>query len=207
MNLPLASSAALSVAAALALFGGSAARAQSESAAGPAASALVEPAQTPTAEPTTPTPVRSLPPIQIRVSIARASEAEGPVDPRARDIYEHVPTKYHSISMVDDRTVAVLLGEEARVKLPTGTEVRLLPIAVHGGQLHLQLEMPDVVNTSMRLANSRAFYVGGVRYGSDTLVFKLVPEFTPYVSSPDTRTASRPATPDVTRASDRQRSR
>jgi hypothetical protein len=107
--------------------------------------------------------------------------------------------------MVEDRTVAVLLGEEARVKLPTGSEVRLLPIAVHGGQLHLQLEMPDVVNTSMRLANSRAFYVGGVRFGSDTLVFKLVPEFTPYVSSPDTRTASRPATPDVKQASDHKR--
>ncbi|HTO06118.1 MAG TPA: hypothetical protein VMR86_03600 [Myxococcota bacterium] len=184
------------MAAALALFGGSTARAQSESAADSSSStALVAPSA--------PAPVRALPPIQIRISIARASEAEGPIDPLAKDIYEHVPKKYHSISMVDDRTVAVLLGEEARVKLPTGSEVRLVPVAVHGGQLHLQLEMPDVVNTSMRLANSRAFYVGGVRMGNDTLVFKLVPEFTPYVSSPDTRTASRPTAPDVKRASDR----
>jgi hypothetical protein len=199
MALPRTSSAALSVAAALALFGGEAARAQSQFAETPTTSSV---APTPVL---TPAPVRALPPIQIRISIARASEKEGTIDPQARDIYEHVPKRYHSISMIDDRTVAVLLGEEAHVKLPTGSEVRLLPIAVHGGQLHLQLEMPDVVNTSMRLSNSRAFYVGGVRFGADTLVFKLVPEFTPYVSSPDTRTASRPATPDVTRASDRQR--
>jgi len=199
MTLPRTSSAAaLSVAAALALLGG-AARAQSESAETPATPA------TASVQPATPPPVRALPPIQIRVSIARASEAEGAIDPLARDIYDHVPSKYHSITLIDDQTVAVLLGEQARVKLPTGGEVRLLPIAVHGGQLHLQLEMPDVVNTSMRLANSRAFYVGGVRLGQDTLVFKLVPEFTPYVSSPDTRTASRPAAPDVKRASDRKR--
>ena len=205
---PLTSSAALSVAAALALFGGSGARAQSESAVEPPRSALVEPTADPDPTPApAPQPVRALPPIQIRILIARVSEAEGRIDPAASDIYDHVPAKYHSITLVEDRSVAVLLGEQAHVKLPTGSEVRLLPIAVHGGQLHLQLEMPDVVNTSMRLANNRAFYLGGPRFGSDTLVFKLVPEFTPYISSPDTRTASRPTVPDVRRASDRQPSR
>ena len=191
------------VAAALALLGGAAqvARAQSESAEAP----LAPVPQTALVQPTTPPPVHTLPPIQIRVSIARASQNEGVIDPLAMDIYEHLPAKFHSIVLIEDRTVAVLLGEQARVKLPTGNEVRLLPVAVHGGQLHLQLEMPDVVNTSMRLANSRAFYVGGVPLGQDTLVFKLVPEFAPYVKSPDTRTASRPDAPTVQRASDRKR--
>ncbi|HTO51791.1 MAG TPA: hypothetical protein VMR50_00275 [Myxococcota bacterium] len=185
-------SAALSMAAALTLLGGLSrpAAAQMES-----QSFAPEPAPV----------VHALPPIQIRVSIARASVNDGAVDPQAQDIFAHLPAKYHSISMIEDRTVAVLLGEQAHVKLPTGGEVRLLPVAVHGGQLHLQLEMPDVVNTSMRLANSRAFYVGGVRLGEDTLVFKLVPEFAPYVSSPETRSAGVPSAPNVTRASERTR--
>lgn len=188
-------SAACSVAAALALLGGAplAARAQT---------------QAPSEGPEVQQPssvVHALPPILIRISIARASVKEGNVDPGARDIYEHLPAKYHSIKLLEDRTVSVLLGEQAHVQLPTGSEVRLLPVAVHGGQLHLQLEMPDIVNTSMRLANSRAFYVGGVRLGQDTLVFKLVPEFAAYVTPSTPRTAEGSATPNVERASGRTR--
>lgn len=182
-----AGSAALSLAAALSLFGGAPLEAVAQSAA-------------PAAEPAATASAHALPPIQIHVSIARASEAEGAIDPLARDIYEHLPAKYHSITLVEDRTVAVLLGEQAHVRLPTGGEVRLLPVAVHGGQLHLQLEMPDVVNTSMRLANSRAFYVGGVHLGDDTLVFKLVPEFSAYLDKNSPRTAGNPAPPNVDKA-------
>ena len=174
-----AGSAALSLAAALGLAGLVPERAFAQASAKPE---LATPA--PTAE-----PVRQLPPIRIRLIIARASEVEGPVDPGARDIYEHLPAKYHSITLIEDRTVSVNLGDQAHVWLPTGSEVRLLPVAVHGGQLHMQLEMPDVLNTSMRMANSRAFYVGGVKLGGDTMVFKLVPEFSEYVAPADTNVA------------------
>jgi hypothetical protein len=189
---PRAGSAALSLAAAVALLGGAPRGALAQ--AGAAAQ-----------EPSVTTTTHALPPILIHVSIARASESEGAVDPLARDIYEHLPAKYHSITLVDDRNVAVLLGEQAHVRLPTGGEVLLLPVAVYAGQLHLQLEMPDVVNTSMRLANSRAFYVGGVRLGDDTLVFKLVPEFSAYVEKNAPRTAGVPSTPNVDKASGRSR--
>ena len=172
---------ALSLAAALAL-GGAPSRAFAQ--------ASVSPVPAPKAEPET--VARELPPIRIRLVIARASEVEGTVDPGARDIYEHLPAKYHSITLIEDRTVNVNLGDQAHVWLPTGSEVRLLPVAVHGGQLHMQLEMPDVLNTSMRMANSRAFYVGGVKLGEGTLVFKLVPEFSEYVSAPDTNVAGTP---------------
>lgn len=182
-----AGSAALSLAAAIALLGSAplAARAQSDSTA---------------ADGETTAAVHALPPIQIRVTIARASEDEGEIDPAARDIYEHLPAKYRSITLLEDRTVAVLLGEKAHVQLPTG-EVLLMPVAVHSNQLHLQLQMPDVVNTSMRLSNSRAFYIGGVPLGDDTLVFKLVPEFAAYVDRDSPRTAGVPSTPTVDKAS------
>jgi hypothetical protein len=143
-----------------------------------------------------PQPPLAIPPITIRISVATASEAAGELDPRATDIFEHLPAKYHSIHMIDERTISVVFGEVARVGLPTGAEVRLTPVAVHGGQLHLQLEMPELLNTSMRMANSRAFYVGGVPYEGGTLVFKLVPEFSAYVEAP----VERAATPQATKA-------
>ena len=143
-----------------------------------------------------PQPPLAIPPITIRISVASASEAAGEMDPKAIDIYEHLPAKFHSIKMIDERTITVLFGEVARVGLPTGAEVRLTPVAVHGGQLHLQLEMPELLNTSMRMANSRAFYVGGVPYQGRTLVFKLVPEFSAYVEAP----VERAATPETTKA-------
>lgn len=143
-----------------------------------------------------PQPPLAIPPITIRISVATASEAKGEMDPRAIDIYEHLPAKFQSIQMIEERTISVLFGEVARVSLPTGAEVRLTPVAVHGGQLHMQLEMPELLNTSMRMANSRAFYVGGVPYGGGTLVFKLVPEFSAYVEAP----VERAATPQTTKA-------
>ena len=173
---PRSGTAALALAAALALSGGAASVARAQSNAAAPVVPRAEPQEV----------ARELPPIRIHLLIARASEVEGKVDPGARDIYEHLPAKYHSIALLDDRTVNVNLGDEAHVYLPTGSEVRLLPVAVHGGQLHLQIEMPDVLNTSMRLANSRAFYIGGVRLGEDTLVFKLVPEFSEYVAPAST---------------------
>jgi hypothetical protein len=172
---------ALSLAAALAL-GGAPNRAFAQATASPIPATKAEPEVV----------ARELPPIRIHIVIARASEVVGIIDPGARDIYEHLPAKYHSITLVQDRTVSVNLGDQAHVWLPTGSEVRLLPVAVHGGQLHMQLEMPDVLNTSMRLANSRAFYIGGVRLGEDTLVFKLVPEFSEYVALPDANVAGTP---------------
>ena len=142
-------------------------------------------------------PPMAIPPITIRISVATASESEGVMDPKALDIYQHLPAKYQSIQLIDERTLSVVFGEVARVDLPTGTQVRLLPVAVHGGQLHLQLEMPELLNTSMRMSNSRAFYVGGVPYQGGTLVFKLVPEFSAYVESPVERAQS----PDTQKAS------
>ncbi len=140
---------------------------------------------------------RAIPPISIRFSVAFASEEEGDLDPAAHDIYERLPARYHSIRMIEERTIEVLFGEQVHVTLPTGAQVRLLPIAVHGGQLHLQLEMPQLLNTSMRMANSRAFYVGGVPYEHGTLVFKLVPEFSAYIEAPP---SARAASPETTKA-------
>ena len=139
----------------------------------------------------------ALPPITIHVVVAVASEEAGTVDAAALDISEQLPAKYHSIRMIEERTIEVLFGEQAHVALPNGTEVRLIPVAVHGGQLHLQLEMPSVLNTSMRMANNRAFYVGGVPYGQGTLVFKLVPDFSAYVETP---VGERAASPETTKA-------
>jgi hypothetical protein len=135
-----------------------------------------------------------MPPISIRVAVATAFEAEGDVDPKARDIYEHLPNRFHSIELLSEKTISVYFGERATVDLPNGNTVLLLPVAVHHGQLHLQLEMPDVLNTSMRMSNSRAFYVGGVDYGKGTLIFKLVPEFGAYVDAPAAEHAAPPQT-------------
>jgi hypothetical protein len=137
-----------------------------------------------------------MPPITIRVAVAPASEAEGAIDTKAKDIYEHLPARFHSIQMLEEKTIEVWFGERAEVKLPTGSSVSLTPVAVHHGQLHLQLEMPEVLNTSMRMSNSRAFYVGGVDYGDGTLIFKLVPEFSAYVDAPAPALA-RPAAPQT----------
>jgi hypothetical protein len=135
-----------------------------------------------------------LPPIKIRISVANASEAEGEVDPSASDIYEHLPARFHSIKMIEQRTIEVQFGDREDLVLPTGTTVRLIPVAVHAGQLHLQLEIPEVLNTSMRMSNSRAFYVGGVEGPDGTLILKLVPEFSAYIVD----SAPRPAEPPQT---------
>jgi hypothetical protein len=58
--------------------------------------------------------------------------------------------------------------------------------------------MPNVLNTSMRMTNSRAFYVGGVPHQGGTLVFKLVPDFSPYIEAPHSERAASPETQKAT---------
>ncbi|HTO71586.1 MAG TPA: hypothetical protein VMR31_17125 [Myxococcota bacterium] len=179
---------AASVAAALALLGGAPRFAVAQ-----AEEASVEP-QAPASAPAQ----HALPPIHIRIVIARADEAEHETAPGAQDILDHLPGKYHSVSVLDDRTVAVLLDEQAHVPLPNGHEVVLRPMNVHGGKLHLELEIPDVLTTSMMMPDSRPYYVGGMRLDQGRLVFKLVPEFSAYVGEPNqTRLADQPVTPNV----------
>jgi hypothetical protein len=136
----------------------------------------------------------NLPPVTIRVVVANASEAEGEIDARANDIYEHLPARFHSIQLIEERTIQVQFGDRGELALPTGATVRLMPVAVHDNQLHLQLEIPEVLNTSMRMSNSRAFYVGGVEGPNGTLILKLVPDFSAYIVKKDGRPAASPQT-------------
>ena len=144
-----------------------------------------------------PQPPLAIPPITIRISVATASEDEGAIDPAARDIFEHLPAKYHSIHMIDERTIDGRCSASRRTSaLPTGSGSApdpgrgarrpAAPAARDAGAAqheHAYVEQP-------RVLRRRRAHQGG------TLVFKLVPEFSAYVEAPPSSAPQSPETPE-----------
>ena len=67
--------------------------------------------------------------------------------------------------------------ESGRLLLPEGREVRFLPISVLHRKLHMQVEMPGILNTRMRMTSGRGVILGGVEHGAGYLIVYMVPNF------------------------------
>ena len=120
--------------------------------------------------------------VRYTVSVGFASAREGATHPEFRGI----PGPFKSVSMQQERSYTLRLGERGRHTLPTGGEIRMLPEKVRGQRLHMRFEVPGVVDTRLRLRNGKRMVVGGVPFKDGHLIIQVRPEF------PQRRAASEP---------------
>ncbi|MCP4003576.1 MAG: hypothetical protein GY725_05220 [bacterium] len=126
-------------------------------------------------------PRRGAPPISFRVTVVYATQKPGEVDARALPLSNRLPMKFGSVQMLEQKALSVTFGEQVKLGLSTGGEVRLLPVAVHQNQLHMQFQMPDVVNTRLKMTNGRPMILGGVPHKDGYLIIEVLPDFTKYL--------------------------
>ena len=120
--------------------------------------------------------------VRYTVSVGYASSEEGSIHPQFRGI----PGQFKSVSMQQQRSYTLRLGERGRHALPTGSEIHMVPEQVRDQRLHMQFEMPGVVNTRLRMQNGKRMIVGGVPFKNGHLIIQVRPEF-PQRRSPDER--------------------
>ncbi len=127
---------------------------------------------------------RDIPPVTFKISIARALPQEGAVDPDCLELSRRLPMRFGSIRGCAPRVFRVPFGEYAVMQLPTGSAIRILPVQVHRNQLHMQFELPGVVNTRLQMAHGRPVIMGGLPHEGGLLIIQVVPEFSHYLKEP-----------------------
>ncbi len=128
--------------------------------------------------------VRDIPPVTFKISVARALPQEGGVDPACLELSRRLPMRFGSLRGCAPRVFRVPFGEYAVMQLPTGSAIRILPVQVHRNQLHMQFELPGVVNTRLQMAHGRPVIMGGLPHEGGLLIIQVVPEFSDYLMEP-----------------------
>ncbi len=141
-----------------------------------ATSAHAEPESAPAAVPSTP--------VAFEVNVCLASQPEGDVDPECRAMQSQLPVRFGTLKVQKQHNVSVTFGEPGGIELPTGSAVEFRPISIIDNQLHMQLEMPGVMNTRLRLQSGRSVILAGQRHSDGYLIIEIKPSFAPQPPNP-----------------------
>lgn len=138
-----------------------------------ATSVHADPEPTPVAEPSGP--------VTVEVNVCLVSQREGEVDPECRSmqsqLQDQLPVRFGTLKVQKHLQVSVQFGEPRGIALPTGSSVEFRPISIVYNQLHMQLEMPGVMNARLRMQSGRPVIFAGERYADGRLVIEVKPTF------------------------------
>ncbi len=136
-------------------------------------------------------PPRTIRPVGVQIIVAHVfrgsvqASHRPDIDPRCGDIHRRLRghmANINRIRLLNQHRYQLAFGEQARVVLPSGREVRIRPISVVRRQLHIQLEMPGVMSTRLQLSDGRPILFGNHMYEDGMLVVQLLPEFSGLVA-------------------------
>jgi len=118
------------------------------------------------------------PSVLVRTLVVHAEQKPGQVDWICEKLKKKLaPMNFGTLRVVQQRQFKLRFGEQGALSLPEGREVRFLPISVVHRQLHMQIEMPGLVNTRMRMVSGRGVILGGVEHGDGYLIVHVIPSF------------------------------
>ncbi len=116
--------------------------------------------------------------VLVRTMVVHAEKKAGQVDWICEKLRKKLaPMNFGTLRVVQRRQFKLAFGESGRLLLPEGREVRFLPISVLHRKLHMQVEMPGVLNTRMRMTSGRGVILGGLEHGDGYLIVHMVPNF------------------------------
>jgi hypothetical protein len=122
----------------------------------------------------------SSPNVGIDVVLVYGSAQEGAVDVGLLSMQEHLqrrlPMRFGTLQTFDSKHFDLPMGKLAEMRLPDGSAVRILPIAVVDGRLQMHLDMPGV-STRLQVQSGRPVIMGGQRYQNGVVFVQLTSSF------------------------------
>jgi len=106
-----------------------------------------------------------------------ASAGEEGVDPECESMQAQLPVRFGTLKIQQRESLQLSFGDLRDVRLPTGAQVHFRPISVFEGKLHMQVDLPDLVNTRVQLDSGRSVILAGVPYQQGNLIIELRPTF------------------------------
>ena len=116
-------------------------------------------------------------PVSFDVQVVHGSDKEAAADPRCEQIRNNLPIHFKSLAEVQRKKLEVALGQAGSLKLPSGRQIRLVPISIVDDRLHVLLKMEGLVESQLRLTSGRAVIVGGEPDRDGRIIITLTPKF------------------------------
>jgi hypothetical protein len=116
--------------------------------------------------------------VSVSVLVAHGTPGKGKVDAKCESLRKQLgPMQFGSLHTVTERRLKLRMGEQGAVVLPTGADLRIVPLSIIRQRLNLRVEVPGVVNTRLQMTSGRPVIVGGPRHKGGHLVVQIIPEY------------------------------
>jgi hypothetical protein len=117
----------------------------------------------------------------VRVTVAEISDSEGGIDARAKRLNDKLRRekffKFNSLSVIEERRLALKMDEVGSVKLPGGRMFRVRPLNLSDRGLLMAVGWEGEMMMDMRAPNHHLLVVGGPTHGAGQLVVSIEPEY------------------------------
>jgi hypothetical protein len=116
--------------------------------------------------------------VYLRVRVIHADEAKGGIDKECADVPKTLgPMQFGTLRLIREKRLKLVFGQEGRVVLPEGREVKMLPVSILHRQLYMHLEMPGSMNGQLRVRPGKPIVLGGPAHEGGHLIVHIEPEF------------------------------
>ncbi len=117
--------------------------------------------------------------VSVEVTVSHASDSEGPIDPRGRKFHDELRKHfvYKSFRVLQSERMNLGMSQIGKLKLPTGSWVRVQPLRIEGNRVLLKVEVENTLSTQLRIPNHHQVLVGAQRYQDGKLVIHLRPDY------------------------------
>lgn len=117
------------------------------------------------------------PAVDLELMVSLASDAPGPIDPRARKIHAKLSreVRYQSLRVLEARSERVGIDEVASVRLPNGRSARVRPMAIDGQSVLLAVDIEGAVSVDARARSGHLLVFSAGRHEDGKLVVSIQP--------------------------------
>ena len=117
--------------------------------------------------------------VDVQVMVSQISDAEGPIDPRAKKLHEKLRKefRYGSLEVLQSKRLTLTVNELGSLTLPNGRALQLRPLHVGDNGVLMAVNVEGSVQTDLRIRNQHLVVIGAERYREGKLVISLEPSF------------------------------
>ena len=115
----------------------------------------------------------------VKVTVAKISDAEGKIDARAERLDRNLRKKfkYNSLEVIKERRLKLALDEVGSVELPGGRMFRVQPLNVGERGLLMAVGWEGEVMMDMRAPSNHLLVIGGPSHRDGQLVVSIEPQY------------------------------
>jgi hypothetical protein len=117
--------------------------------------------------------------IPVNVIVVYTSDAEGGVDPRARELDAKLKKqlRYKSMRVLQEERIYLDVDRVGTVKLPDGRAVRMRPMHKDEKGVLMAVDVPGAVNLDARTPNHHKVVIGAGEYEDGNLAISIEPDY------------------------------